>query len=177
MYTDTILDHFHVHNLHNYTRYIRIDCPLCEHKAGKIDESGKMHVFTDTWIAHCYRCNTHTHIRNVLSFLGIDVDIQLDSESVETLLDKITAKPVTPTLRDPYPVEMPDGSLQDWEPFVSSLPLRPFISELNRWGVLPDTAITFRWCWNQSRHSIIFPWLFEGEIVHWSERGDRKSVV
>lgn len=151
-------------------RHYRIDCPFCEERVGKADAKGHMHLFTDTWFAHCFKCGGNFHATTVFEKLGI---LNYPKRSVTDVTDIVRGKVEVTTevlpLREPQPVDLPDGTY----PIIlnPTLVMRRPHSRLLEWGIHVKTAVDMGWHWCQRKDSFVFPCFYHGEIVYWQTRG------
>lgn len=71
---DWVYRNFHYVREYGDTTDLRVDCPFCEHRVGKIDEKQKLHICLDKHVCHCFRCDYgRSWLGLVMDVMGVDM--------------------------------------------------------------------------------------------------------
>jgi hypothetical protein len=172
MYQDLIESNVKVYNLRAISaqRYYRIDCPFCIEILGSEDSHGHMHLFVDSWVGHCFRCNSRKHVKEILIKLGLQVPVEtLDTVDINSKIKNFTTHPDI-ILEEPKEIEWPECAI----PINDRMSTKLFPSLFNfllKWGITPQTAEEMKWRWDYKNNNFIFPCFMNNVLVYYSTRG------
>lgn len=80
---DWVYRNFHYVREYGDATDLRVDCPFCEYRVGKIDEKQKLYICVDTQVCHCFRCDYGR------SWLGLVMDV-MDVDMVTAVSELYT---------------------------------------------------------------------------------------